>query len=429
MSDNYAGLPEAPSVHVRNTLLAAAARANVPLMFYGPPGVGKTQTLIDTMESWGYKVIVVTGANRESTDFNGIPAIRDDQMVSLAPSWVKALNEAADTPRRDGRGKYIGAVLVLDEINRSMEPTMNAMLRVIQERWVGDEKLGPTVSILSIGNFTEDSPGTADLPDALANRMAHSVWAFDRGSFIDGLAYGFENLRPEGMSEVLPQRTDADRASDNAAFSAWVGSSLATNSHDESAALQFDNFTDDPVRAGRAWCSPRSLHNALKMCREIGLTDPTKRTEIRYIMESLVGPKPAQDLMTFLSKKRFVDPRKALNDPSSVNFVKLPEDIVHTLASAVVSIVVSTNQSAPASAGDTFDAAQQLMVNAAKANKADVVMSAATLLLNNMPAGAKISPAMRKGFQDLLQATGQLSAAPTKTRRAAPAPSTGGDEF
>ena len=62
--------------------LAAAVRANVPVLVWGPPGVGKTASLGAYADAWGYHFEPITGANREATDFLGLPIQTEDNEVS-----------------------------------------------------------------------------------------------------------------------------------------------------------------------------------------------------------------------------------------------------------------------------------------------------------------------------------------------------------
>ncbi|WP_205759916.1 hypothetical protein [Arthrobacter sp. PAMC25564] len=51
------------------------------------------------------------------------------------------------------------------------------MLRVVQDRYVGDTKLNDSVSIVALMNPIETTVDAYDLPAPMANRMMHLKWA------------------------------------------------------------------------------------------------------------------------------------------------------------------------------------------------------------------------------------------------------------
>ena len=84
--------------------LALALQAGVPVLAWGPPGVGKTAVITALADSLSLPLEVVLASIREPADFSGLPVIRDDGVRMEAPSWARRLAEA-------------GRILFLDEIS------------------------------------------------------------------------------------------------------------------------------------------------------------------------------------------------------------------------------------------------------------------------------------------------------------------------
>lgn len=94
--------------------------------------------------------------------------------------WVQNLNNA---PK---------GLLLLDEFNTSAPSTMKGMLRVVQERYVGDTKLKDSVSIVALMNPIETAVDAYDLPAPMANRMMHLKWVFDTQNWLENVGTDFQ---------------------------------------------------------------------------------------------------------------------------------------------------------------------------------------------------------------------------------------------
>ena len=118
--------------------LAAAIRANVPTLLWGQPGVTKTASIEAHAAEWGFHTEVVVGGCREAVDFMGLPVEADGEVRYSKLAWFRRLEGAE-------RG-----LLVLDEFTSIAPATMRAMVRIVQERWVGDHQLPDSTSIVAI---------------------------------------------------------------------------------------------------------------------------------------------------------------------------------------------------------------------------------------------------------------------------------------
>jgi len=139
-------------------------RAGVPVIIWGPPGVGKTSAVYALARKVGAELFVIVASIREPVDFLGLPFPKENVFHYLAPNWVVRVKERADSGRR--------VFLLFDDLVTARTEVTNSLLRVILERVVGEVELGPNVYPLATANPPEMIGGFPISP-ALANRFAH----------------------------------------------------------------------------------------------------------------------------------------------------------------------------------------------------------------------------------------------------------------
>ncbi len=140
--------------------LSIAIQARIPVLAWGPPGVGKTATITAVAEALGLPVEVVIASVREPSDFAGLPVIRDDGVRMEPPAWARRLAAA-------GRG-----IVFFDEVSTAPPAVQAALLRVVLDRVVGDLALPSGVAIVAAANPPEQAAGGWDLspPGLVARR-------------------------------------------------------------------------------------------------------------------------------------------------------------------------------------------------------------------------------------------------------------------
>jgi MoxR-like ATPase len=131
---------------VKNDLSRAIA-SGVPVLIWGPPGVGKTAAILALGCRLGLPVEVVIASIREPTDFAGLPVVHDGEVRFAPPAWARRLAAA-------GKG-----ILVLDEISTAPPAVQAALLRVVLDRVVGDLPLPPAVTIVAAANPPDMTAG------------------------------------------------------------------------------------------------------------------------------------------------------------------------------------------------------------------------------------------------------------------------------
>lgn len=170
----------------------------IPVLLWGAPGVGKTARIAQMADKLGYHFVTVLASIREASDFLGIPIpggkktfevydpntkqkVRKsiNTLTFSPPDWALELQANAGNdpfaPPNVPEGKR--ALLFLDEFSTALPDVQNALLRVVQERVVGDLQLPANVAIVAAANPPWMTPsGEGMLSPPTANRFVHLNW-------------------------------------------------------------------------------------------------------------------------------------------------------------------------------------------------------------------------------------------------------------
>lgn len=147
--------------------LKVSEKSNVPFLLIGNPGAGKTTTVEMFAKIRGYQMILVRGSQSTPEEILGYevsdPQISKTTTVRLRPAWFENLLNL------NAEGKK--CLLFLDEITTANEYTQSALLHLIFERKVGDEKLPDDTLIVSAGNYASNLSSQFNLIPPLLNRF------------------------------------------------------------------------------------------------------------------------------------------------------------------------------------------------------------------------------------------------------------------
>src|SRR5690349_1846989 len=180
--------------------LTLAVAADLPVLLWGEPGIGKTAALTQLAESLDLPLTTVIASVHEPSDFSGLPVVGDDpaeQGVPMAPpDWAVRLV-------RTGRG-----LLFLDELSTAPPAVQAALLRLVLERRVGALTLPPGVRIVAAANPRGSAADGWDLSAPLANRFVHLQWAYDHDVVVRGLGgtwprASLPRLDPRKLTEAV----------------------------------------------------------------------------------------------------------------------------------------------------------------------------------------------------------------------------------
>jgi len=259
------------------TALNHALTVNVPVILWGPPGIGKTDRITQLANELGWPLITVLASIRQPDDFAGLPWIHNGGVTMVPPDWGRTLSKIEGP-----------AILFFDEISSTSNATQAALLRVVLERVVGDLKLPKGVRVVAAANPPEQAAGGWDLARPLANRFTHIEWpAPNAQEWVVWLSHQ-RDIHPAARGLI-------------AAFITRRPELL----------LQ---LPDSEVKGGRAWASPRSWAMAASL---MGDRSSSPAVEMA-LMSGCVGDAVCLELVTWLeSAGQLPNPEDLLADPSS----------------------------------------------------------------------------------------------------------------
>jgi MoxR-like ATPase len=174
---------------------------HVPVMLWGPPGVGKSEMVAQVGKRHNVPVIDIRLSQMEPSDLRGIPFRVEARVEWAVPAMLP------DMQRHGPEG-----ILFLDEITSAPPSVSAAAYQLILDRRLGEYQVPDGWAIFAAGNRQGDRGVTYTMPAPLANRFSHFEveshlddwvsWAYANG--IDERLIGFLRFRPELLFNFDP---------------------------------------------------------------------------------------------------------------------------------------------------------------------------------------------------------------------------------
>lgn len=340
-----------PRADMQLEALMLAVCADLPVLLWGQPGIGKTAAINQLADALDLPLTTVIASVHEPSDFSGLPVVGDDpaaQGVAMAPpDWAVRLV-------RDGRG-----LLFLDELSTAPPAVQAALLRLVLERRVGALRLPRGVRIVAAANPRASAADGWELSAPLANRFVHLPWEHDHEVVVRGLGGTWPRA-------VLP-RLDPAGLPDAVAFARRAVCGLL--------AVRpglVHQLPKNEAKRGGAWPSPRSWEMALRLIA-FATAAGASRDVLSLLVRGTVGDGPGLELLAGVDRMDLPDPESLLADPAAA---VLPER--GDLRQAVLDAVVEAVRARPEQ--HRWDAAWMLLALALQTGAPDlVVVPAATL--------------------------------------------------
>ncbi|MFC8616673.1 AAA family ATPase [Micromonospora purpureochromogenes] len=331
--------------------LTLAVAADLPVLLWGEPGIGKTAALTQLAASLDLPLTTVIASVHEPSDFSGLPVVGDDpavQGVPMAPpDWAVRLVRA-------GRG-----LLFLDELSTAPPAVQAALLRLVLERRIGALRLPPGVRIVAAANPRSSAADGWELSPPLANRFVHLQWTHDHEVVVRGLAGTWPRA-------ALP-RLDPRRLSAAVAFARRAVCGLLS-----ARPTLVHRLPTTEGRRGGPWPSPRSWEMTLRLIA-FATAAGTSRDVLSMLVRGAVGDGPGLELLASMDRMDLPDPEVLLADPAAA---VLPER--GDLRQAVLDGVVEAVRRRPEKS--RWDAAWTLLVRALDTGAPDLVVVPASTL-------------------------------------------------
>lgn len=296
--------------------LALATAANLPVLLWGQPGIGKSSTLTELARGLDLPLETVIASVHEPSDFSGLPVLGPDpegQGVTMAPpDWAVRLRRAGD------------GLLFLDELSSAPPAVQAALLRVVLERRVGSLALPDCVRIVAAANPADSAADGWQLAPPLANRFIHLDWVHDPAVVVRGLGGTWPRV-------PLP-RLEHSRLGEavNRARAAICGFLTVRPDFTHKMPASAKNRS-------KAWPSPRTWEMALRLLAFGYATDAVPGA-VELAVRGAIGDGAGFELFAFLERHDLPDPEALLSDPNAVD---LPErgDLVHATLATVVDAI------------------------------------------------------------------------------------------
>lgn len=358
--------------------LTLAVAADLPVLLWGEPGIGKTAALTQLAAALDLPLTTVIASVHEPSDFSGLPVVGDDpaqQGVPMAPpDWAVRLVRA-------GRG-----LLFLDELSTAPPAVQAALLRLVLERRIGALRLPPGVRIVAAANPRSSAADGWELSPPLANRFVHLQWTHDHEVVVRGLGGTWPRA-------TLPS-LDPARLTEAVDFARRAVCAFLT-----ARPALVHRLPSGEARRGGAWPSPRSWDMTLSLIA-FATAAGSSREVLSLLVRGTVGDGPGLELLAAIDRMDLPDPEVLLADPAHA---ELPErgDLRQASLEAVVAAVNARPERW------RWDAAWALLVRALETGAPDLVVAPATALAG-----------LRRENWDVPEAIERLAGAVSLSRRA-----------
>ncbi|MBC9717365.1 AAA family ATPase [Streptomyces sp. TRM66268-LWL] len=367
-----------PRTDTQLEALTLAVAADLPVLLWGEPGIGKTAALTQLAEALELPLTTVIASVHEPSDFAGLPIIGEDparQGVPMAPpDWAVRLVRA-------GKG-----LLFLDELSTAAPAVQAALLRVVLERRIGALQLPPGVRIVAAANPRSSAADGWELSAPLANRFVHLQWAHEQDVVVRGLGGTWPRA-------TLP-KLDPRRLAESVDFARRAVCGLLA-----ARAALVHQLPGNETRRGGAWPSPRSWDMTLRLVAFATAADASREV-LSLLVRGAVGDGPGFELLASLDRMDLPDPEDLLADPAAA---ELPDR--GDLRQAVLDSVVAAVRARPER--ERWDAAWKLLVRALETGAPDLVVVPASTLAS-----------LRREDWDVPDAIEQLAGVVTVARNA-----------
>lgn len=299
-----------------------------PLMIWGAPGIGKTKIVQAVLGANSKGRLIDVQTAKMAPDDWALPAIAKMETGELKPldlpkSWLPVYKPTGD-PKKDkelddAANEGEGGVLFLDELSRASGSVQNTCLKLVDERIIGDARIGSKWVIIAASNRAEDDPDSVqNFSTALGNR-------FEQVNYVPD----FKGWKEWGIDKIDPRILDF----------------LEFNQE------YFYTLEDDPEKS--IFASPRSWHaasDAMAKLMQWGKKNG-KRITIPMLTKAIgknVGMDIATELSTFLrllETFRKEDIEKILKDPDKAPLPKKAgSGYDQSEANALISLVITSTR-------------------------------------------------------------------------------------
>ncbi|MEU6041273.1 AAA family ATPase [Actinomadura sp. NPDC047616] len=368
-----------PAQDHRFEALALAVTANLPVLLWGEPGIGKSAGMRQLADGLGVPLETVIASVHEPSDFAGLPIVGDDPAVTGVPM---APPDWAVRVARAGRG-----LVFFDELSSAPPAVQAALLRVVLERRVGSLTLPEPVRVVAAANPPSSAADGWHLSPPLANRFVHLHWTHDPRTVARGMAGTWPQV---SVPKIEPARMPSAVARARGAVSGFLTARPGLT----------HQLPGDAEARGGAWPSPRSWEMVLRLLAT-GYATGAGREALSAVVVGAVGEGAGLELLSYLENLDLPDPDRVLADPDAFALPDRGDRQLAFLTSVVAAVQGRLTQS-------RWEAGWTVLAKAVDAGVPDVAARAAVDLAALRDVDWPV-PSGIDAFVDLLQLSGALT--------------------
>ena len=147
--------------------------ANMPVMVWGPPGVGKSDVAMDVAKSMSMEYLDVRTTLVDPVDLRGIPWRDDNGRTRWAPPIFM--------PDEGSQDRHL---INLEELPSAPPMVQAALYQLTLDRALGEAKLPDGAFIMGCGNRESDRGVVHRMPSPLASRFTHIELVVDSQEWV-----------------------------------------------------------------------------------------------------------------------------------------------------------------------------------------------------------------------------------------------------
>lgn len=330
-----------------------------PIMIWGAPGIGKT-AIIEAVakKTWGpdaldeRRMIDFALSMKSPEDFvtpfvsgkdelgNPTAASRSESIpASGLPVYKfgqKDGDEFANMKVEDGEGHATeGGIIFLDELTNASERTQKVCFSLLNERRLGDYKIGSKWLVIAASNRTGDDDDTTMLfSSRLGNRVGQVNYA---PQFKDWHEWANKAVKTDGSfvvsKDILSFLTFNNEGDPTRPYGLWY---------------YYDPEAKSGEEPSKIYPSPRSWTNAsLEVQKRIDRKGSVTDEERETLIAKFVGKAAAAEFMAFLEMSRKIDVNEIKLIYTNPTKAPILKDLNPGEKNAVISTVVNTKANKP----------------------------------------------------------------------------------
>ena len=151
----------APSIVFQ--LLVHLLKCTVVTCIWGPPGIGKSDVVIQAANMLGWDVLILHPVISDPTDFKGLPCFTKNGSAEFVPFAELLRMMTATKP----------LIVFLDDIGQASPAVQAACMQLLQARCIGGKRISDEVRFVCASNRAEDKAACTRMLTPLLNRVMH----------------------------------------------------------------------------------------------------------------------------------------------------------------------------------------------------------------------------------------------------------------